>query len=387
MSQYFGQVPWFVGEQPCKYVLTAEVQVNNSVDLKRGFPVIFRLKLDGTSNYLIRDEIEVCVNQGVLEQLAPNFREHDILGRPNEQLNRSVIRFGLSHAEGPGGKIQIDMSDNNIQTAPLFSPSSTSMLQRKILELFLLLYDFLPKKAISTYDLTLWFDTDKSVMDGIVNSLHDSNILTSGSIGDRVEWAGVGTHHYRLNPAKLNEATRLIGPETKTAESDVAARPSTPAPNRLGDPMGTKNIFIVHGHDKNVLNAVSLLLANQNIKPIVLETQANQGRTLIEKLEAHTDQDYAIVLLTPDDMGRSRRQRKWKGRARQNVILEYGYLMGKLGRNKVACLLVDPKKLEPPSDMVGLVYIKLDKYGEWKSELGRDLKAAGFAIDFEKLGE
>ena len=81
----------------------------------------------------------------------------------------------------------------------------------------------------------------------------------------------------------------------------------------------------------------------------------------------------AIVLMTDDDVG-GLKDDELEPRARQNVILELGYFLSHLGQSRI-CALVTPG-LETPSDFDGIVYIKMDDDGRWKTELKRELQAA-----------
>lgn len=94
-------------------------------------------------------------------------------------------------------------------------------------------------------------------------------------------------------------------------------------------------VFIVHGHDAEARETVARFLGNIGFEPIILHEQASRGRTVIEKGEAHSDVGFAVVLLTPDDMGRSVTETDLEPRARQNVLLELGYFIAKLGRDRV----------------------------------------------------
>ena len=104
--------------------------------------------------------------------------------------------------------------------------------------------------------------------------------------------------------------------------------------------------------------------------------------TIPEKLIAHGGVGFAVVLLTPDDLGRAKTASEDQPRARQNVILELGYFVGLLGRDKVCALLKGG--IEMPSDYVGTVYINWDAANAWKLELAKELKAAGYDIDFNQ---
>jgi len=146
----------------------------------------------------------------------------------------------------------------------------------------------------------------------------------------------------------------------------------------------TNRAFIVHGHDEAVREKVARLLQRLGVEPIILHEQASEGRTLIEKLEHYSDVDFAVVLLTPDDVGSSKQDlQNLQPRARQNVILELGYFAGMLGRKRVCALFQGP--LETPTDYVGVVYVPLDSGGGWQLTLARELRAAGFDIDLNAL--
>ncbi len=151
-------------------------------------------------------------------------------------------------------------------------------------------------------------------------------------------------------------------------ESAEGARPSTRS--------GEERVFIVHGHDDASKSQVARLIQRLDLTPIILSEQPNRGKTIIEKLERNSDVAYAVAILTPDDV-------VGKPRARQNVILELGQFMSKLGRDKVA-ILYKPE-VELPSDIRGVAYIEIDKPGAWQYSLAKELKAAGLPVDMNKL--
>jgi predicted nucleotide-binding protein len=104
--------------------------------------------------------------------------------------------------------------------------------------------------------------------------------------------------------------------------------------------------------------------------------------TIIEKIEYYSnDADFALVLYTPCDQGRGAHESNVspKKRARQNVVFEHGYLMAKLGRENV-CSLVKGE-IETPNDLSGVVYVTLDPFAAWKTEVAKELKACGYAIN------
>lgn len=132
----------------------------------------------------------------------------------------------------------------------------------------------------------------------------------------------------------------------------------------------TKKVFIVHGRDDSKKYELSGFLYEQGLTPIILHEQVNNGQTIIEKIESNSDVACAIILLTPDDEGRLKAsENDLKTRARQNVIFEAGYFMGKLGRNRTILL---SGVEETMSDIDGIVYLDINNY---KSALLQELKA------------
>ena len=139
-------------------------------------------------------------------------------------------------------------------------------------------------------------------------------------------------------------------------------------------------VFVVHGHDEALKEKVARLLEKQGLEAIILSEQANKGKTIIEKFEENSDVGAAICLFTGDDIGKEKSEAVEKQRARQNVVYEAGYFMGKLGRERVK-MLVD-NGIELPSDLQGVVYTDSES---WKTEVLQELQSIGYGIDFNKL--
>lgn len=167
--------------------------------------------------------------------------------------------------------------------------------------------------------------------------------------------------------------------EAPSVASVSASQLSPPRKRAAGD---SRRVFIVHGHDEEVKAVVARFLDNCGLEPIILHEQPDQGRTIIEKFEDTSDVAFAVVLLTPDDVGGLKQpdeQRSLQDRAGQNVILELGFFVGALGRNKVVAL----KKgdLELPSDYSGVIFTPYEANESWKLHLVRELNAAGLNVD------
>jgi predicted nucleotide-binding protein len=166
-----------------------------------------------------------------------------------------------------------------------------------------------------------------------------------------------------------------------------AARPVPNGQSAPQDPSPSDTVFVVHGRDMPATRTVEAYLRKIGLDVIVLSDQASGGATLIEKIETHGDVGYVVALLTPDDVGSL-----WTGddndldlkpRARENVIFELGYFVGRLKRGRVAALVAEAVTL--PSDLGGFVYIKFDASDTWKLAIVRDLTRAGFAIDPKRV--
>jgi predicted nucleotide-binding protein len=146
----------------------------------------------------------------------------------------------------------------------------------------------------------------------------------------------------------------------------------------------SKRVFVVHGHDVAAKESAARFLIKLGLEPIILHEQPNEGRTIIEKFEAFADVSFAIVLLTPDDVGATQAaSNELSARARQNVVFELGYFVGKLGRSRVCALF--SKSVEIPSDFHGVLYIELDDADAWRTKLAQELVQVGMNINLQGL--
>lgn len=169
--------------------------------------------------------------------------------------------------------------------------------------------------------------------------------------------------------------------KTDLLKSEINER--IPEKNEKFETTNLENVFIVHGHNMAVQQSIARVIEKLGLNPIILHEQPNTGNTIIEKFEKHSDVGFAIILMTSDDKGKSKSEIELKNRARQNVILELGYFIGKLGRERV--LPLHSEGVELPSDIHGLLYIPIDKAGNWKFAIVKELKAVGYKVDANKL--
>ena len=144
------------------------------------------------------------------------------------------------------------------------------------------------------------------------------------------------------------------------------------------------HVFIVHGHDETAKVKAARFIEQLGFKPIILHEQSSSGKTIIEKIEENTNVGFGIVLYTPCDVGSTiSDQGNLKFRARQNVVFEHGFLIGKIGRANVCALVKDD--LEIPNDISGVVYVKMDAEDAWHLKIAKELRSSGYSVDLNKL--
>src|ERR1041385_9224120 len=197
---------------------------------------------------------------------------------------------------------------------------------------------------------------------------------------DRPETASVPVLiHSAVDPAGITELNGLPAHVMYARKgSDLASlvrsvlQPTTDVPS-------SRRVFIAHGHNAEIRKAAVELLRRLDLDPVVLVDEAAKGRTLVELLERNAKVDYAVILLTADDLGRAKTEARSQKRARQNVVFELGFFIGRLGRERV-CSLYE-SGVEIPTDYEAVKYIQLDLAGTWKKRLGEELRAAKIPVD------
>lgn len=223
-----------------------------------------------------------------------------------------------------------------------------------------------------TFTISNVFDGDKH------------HLETFSSIRYRLSCFGSNTPMYRHHNRYLEGLDQARGvlesmvDEVQTMWPDD--EPDESSPKVASDP---RKVFLVHGRDVAAKESVARFLEHLGLVPVILAECPNGGRTIIEKFEQESQVGYAIALFTPDDVGGLRNGNEEQARARQNVVFELGYFVGKLGRARVCVLNVSG--VEFPSDFSGVAYVPFDATSsDWKIGLVKELKSAGFDIDANK---
>ncbi len=190
---------------------------------------------------------------------------------------------------------------------------------------------------------------------------------------------------FSRNLAGIREALGSMRQEVEDYWEDDAPVGGGNGASRPPLPPASRSVFVVHGRDGGLRDTVARFLQDQGLIAVILQEQPDRNRTVIEKLEQSTDVGYAVVILNGEDEGRLVAEGEpLRPRARQNVIFELGYLVGKLTRARVTALY-EGGDLELPSDYAGVLYTPIDAHGAWKLQLCRNLRDAGLEVDANRI--
>ncbi|MFK8253483.1 TIR domain-containing protein [Ancylobacter terrae] len=179
-----------------------------------------------------------------------------------------------------------------------------------------------------------------------------------------------------------NAVKALLGQPAPAAGNHAILQPSG------NGNAGPRDVFVVYGHDITARTQLEAMLRRWGLNPLILDQLTSGGQTIIEKLESTASKaNFAVILATPDDEGhRAGHDEENAYRARQNVVLELGMMLVKLGRDRVAILLKTQTNMERPSDIQGLIYIPfIDDVNETALQLAKEINAKGIAIDLSRV--
>jgi len=335
--------------------------------------------------------------ENIVSELKEKY-EKEILDRAAEARSES------GGEEMPSGKIDQSIFRQIENTVSDLRRADYNTFDRHIKKLSRLLHseslEGISTKLAAQVDLDTWIKEGEATQGGMVGSAtlawpadteHELGLVIRliDRFAQQEDAAFNFSHTFYYNGSNVSSnmqsmVTQMIVPFARDyidhVKSVTGSTEATLLPTRTGP--AARKVFIVHGHDEGAREAVARFLEKLNFQPIILHEQANQGRTIIEKIEAHGDVGFAVILLTPDDVG-GLAGAVPQPRARQNVLLELGFFVGRLGRSRVCAL--KRGDIEVPSDFGGVVYEPYDAGGGWKQALGRELQAAGFQVDWNAV--
>jgi predicted nucleotide-binding protein len=209
-------------------------------------------------------------------------------------------------------------------------------------------------------DESIWFRVTARILDTLVDDMPEVSQFRTGSYRAAAPWDGF---RGAVDALHENLRDRLVRLRTVKQCIDLLPEyePRASEPRTCGVQVSgsSSRVFVVHGHDEGAKQSVARVLERLELEPVILHEQPDQGRTVIEKFEDYSDVGFAVVLLTPDDMGYAvaANPKTAKPRARQTVIMELGYFLGKLGRGRVCALY--RHGVELPSDFSGVLILCL----------------------------
>lgn len=188
---------------------------------------------------------------------------------------------------------------------------------------------------------------------------------------------------YRKNSSSHSEMMGYL--RALSADTDFFKASLILLPDGAGENNVSNKIFIVHGHDDAAKSEMARTLEKAGFEAIILHEQPDAGRTIIEKFEDYADVGFAVILYTECDMGRAKEMSvdSERYRARQNVVFEHGFFIGKLGRDHV-CAFVKGE-VETPGDLSGVLYVPMNSAGAWKIDLAKNMRAVGLPVDMNKF--
>lgn len=284
------------------------------------------------------------------------------------------------------------MAKNNTNTTKPFLTISNSEFKDKISdrinqgeELFdrqIQTNDELEKLEL---DIRLWSDYNLELLQQVFNR-SDNEYMSSYNQAGYTFMGQMG--EVQNNPVQTKKNLikyKLDDLKTLLAKSDLIKSEVKSIITTVKKTDFSKNeVFIVHGHDDLAKTKTARFIERLGLKPIILHEQSNSGQTIIEKIEKYSNVGYGIILYTPCDVGSVKGQeKKLNNRARQNVVFEHGFLIGKIGRKNVCALVKD--EVEIPNDISGVVYVKMDEEDAWNLRVAKELKSSGYDIDMNKL--
>ena len=237
----------------------------------------------------------------------------------------------------------------------------------------------------ATAEMHKWSDRNRellrriAVLDELASGYGRVGYVLTGSI----TWADRLLRLQRVVRTRISDLESVLGRLDLIPEAqELVSAPLQPDATRIE---AARRVFVVHGHDDAAKEAVARFVDRLGLHAVILHEQANRGRTIIEKVENHGQGvSYVVVLLTPDDEGRPTGEPgSALPRVRQNVVFEFGFFVGALGRDRVCAL--HKGDIDLPSDLSGILWVPMDDQGAWQLSLARELKEAGLSVDLNTL--
>ena len=271
------------------------------------------------------------------------------------------------------------------EVPPTVDPTTGIQLLKRLIEKAEAIMN---KADLASSDHTAWQNLARDYLVRVFGS-HSPNVSdVIHTTGDKGQYIGMSDYDYQeYLRTGFKSKIKILNTCIEQLETDIELATPKNKDVLIAIPevlLDSRKVFVVHGHNQGIKDSVARFLEKLDLEPVILHEKPNAGRTVIEKISDYADVHFAIVLLTADDEGRVRNENaEMQLRARQNVIMELGYFLGKLGRTRV-CALYE-LGVEIPSDYQGVLFVEIDRNDRWRNELVRELLAAGINVDANRI--
>ena len=148
-----------------------------------------------------------------------------------------------------------------------------------------------------------------------------------------------------------------------------------------------RRIIVVSGTDEIMKQTITGALRKLGLAAIVMSEEPVQGKKIVDRFADYADVGFALVLLSPDVYVYPKGEEATKRERipKQDVTLMFGFLLGKLGKDKVLAFYRESSNFAFPIDFEGVKFTALDDRDSWKLTLIRELTNCGYTVDAERL--
>lgn len=174
----------------------------------------------------------------------------------------------------------------------------------------------------------------------------------------------------------------FVAAAAKNPASTPQAQPVAPTP--IGTP---RRIIVVSGTDETLKQTITGALRKLGLASVVMSEEPSQGKKIIDNYaKDYADVGFAVVLLSPDVYvyPKGEEATKRKRTPKQDVTLMFGFLLGKLGKERVLAFYKETPNFAVP-EFEGVKFTALDDRDSWKLALIRELTGLGYTVDAERL--
>ncbi len=201
-------------------------------------------------------------------------------------------------------------------------------------------------------------------------SMQDPDLKSVGASAS-LELTAQAMDVYLSVPKK--EAVQEQLPQENTSEEFVL-------PPRLAPAQG--RVFCV-GVDNQVNSKVRRFLQQIGMQTVYPPLDGQGSQSIIEQYQSYGQMDFALVILSPDELMFQRIQDPKAALtvSSQETVFDLGFLVGKLGRSRVAVFYEEIEKFKRPTEYFDILYTAYDDKGMWQEKLYKQLNACGLIIN------